>query len=261
LHQFGEALEAPLGFLPRGGTRRLDASCAYQPRPGKDGPLWWVRQMFLEHRYYRVTNYRGETESWRFFWAPLNVRMETGDRFEFNYVPSFEYLPQPFEIADGVTLPVGEYRFDRFRGEFRTSSHRRWEAGTTTWFGSFYNGRLLQQENYFRVTDRDGRWQAGISSEQNFGRLAQGSFVQRLWQANVTVAANPNLVWTSFLQYDTDSQNIGNNMRLRWTFKPGNDLFVVWNRGWQRLALAPGERGIVPDQDLLAVKLRWTIRR
>jgi hypothetical protein len=68
-------------------------------------------------------------------------------------------------------------------------------------------------------------------------------------------------VWSNFLQYDTESQNVGNNMRLRWTLKPGNDLFIVWNRGWQRLLLTPGELNVIPDKDVLAVKLRWTFRR
>jgi hypothetical protein len=258
LNQFGESLDAGLGFLPRPGTRRFDASCELKPRPSKSGPFRWVRQEFMEHRYYRVTNYQGITESWRFFWAPINIRLESGDRFEFNWVPWYEFLPQPFEISKGVTLPAGAYNFTRFRAEFETSSHRRWEFGTTTWFGSFYDGRLLQQSNYLRFTDRKGRWQAGLSSDQNFGTLKEGNFVQRLMQLNVVYAFNPNLVWSNFLQYDTESQNAGNNMRLRWTLKPGNDFFIVWNRGWQRLLLTPGELNIIPDKDVLAVKLRWT---
>ena len=66
---------------------------------------------------------------------------------------------------------------------------------------------------------------------------------------------------TNFLQYDTESQNVENNMRVRWTIKPGNDLFVVWNRSWQRLLLDPRELNIIPDHEVLAVKLRWTFRR
>ena len=69
------------------------------------------------------------------------------------------------------------------------------------------------------------------------------------------------MVLTNFLQYDTDSQNVGSNTRLRWTIKPGNDLFVVWNRGWQRLVPAPRDLSLVPDSELLAVKLQWTFRR
>jgi hypothetical protein len=80
-------------------------------------------------------------------------------------------------------------------------------------------------------------------------------------QLNLVYAFNPNLVLSNFLQYDTESQNVGNNMRLRWTLKPGNDLFVVWNRGWQRLLLSRNDLSVVPDKDVLAVKLRWTFRR
>ncbi len=261
INQFGEALDPALGFLPRPGTRRFDASCDFKPRPSKTGPFRWVRQEFMEHSYSRVTNYRGETESWRFFWAPINVSLESGDHLEFNFVPSYEFLPAPFEIAQGVTLPVGAYRFDRFRAELQTSRHRPWEFGTTTWFGTFYDGRLLQQNNYLRFTDRKGRWQVGFTTDQNFGALKEGKFVQRLLQTNVAYAFNPNLVWTSFLQYDTESQNVGNNMRLRWTIKPGNDLFIVWNRGWKRLILSRDDLSVVPDKDLIAVKLRWTFRR
>ena len=82
-----------------------------------------------------------------------------------------------------------------------------------------------------------------------------------MWQLNLTYAFNPDLVWTSFLQYDTESQNVGNNMRLRRTLQPGTDAFLVWNRGWQRLFLDPGELNLIPDQDLLAVKIRWTFRQ
>jgi hypothetical protein len=80
-------------------------------------------------------------------------------------------------------------------------------------------------------------------------------------QLNLVYAFNPNLIWSNFLQYDTESQNVGNNMRLRWTLKPGNDLFIVWNRGWQRLLLSRSDLNVIPDRDVLAIKLRWTFRR
>jgi hypothetical protein len=97
--------------------------------------------------------------------------------------------------------------------------------------------------------------------ENDFGHLPQGNFVQRLWQLQGAYAWNPNLVLSSFIQYDTESQNVGTNTRLRWTIKPGNDLFIVWNRGWQRLTLSPNETSIVPQSDVVAIKLRWTFRK
>lgn len=261
LNDFGEALIPGLGFLPRPGTRQFVASCQYKPRPSKNGAFGWVRQANFQHRFTRVTNHAGQVESWSFFWAPVNVQMESGDRFEFNWVPTFEFLPTPFQIAEAVIIPPGEYRFDRFRLEFQTSQHRWWEFGNTTWFGTFYSGRLLEQENYLRFTSPRGTWQLGVSSEQNFGDLEQGKFIQRLWQFNAAYAFNPDLVLTNFLQYDSESRNIGNNMRLRWTLKPGNDLFIVWFRGWKRLLTAREDLMVLPDSELLAVKLRWTFRR
>jgi hypothetical protein len=130
-------------------------------------------------------------------------------------------------------------------------------------FGSFYNGRLIQQETSVDWTSPRGRLQTGIGTEQNFGRLDQGSFVQRLWQLRVNVAWSPNVALTSFIQYDSESANLGQNTRLRWTLKPGNDLFIVWNRGWRRLYFSPRERdelSLIPDTELIAVKLRWTFR-
>ena len=258
--KFGESLEPALGFIPRPGIHRTDAACEFRPRPRKDGPFGWVRQQFMDHRFYRITNHRGLVESQRFSWVPVNVQMESGDRFSLNWLPTLEQLPVPFEIADGVTLPIGRYRFDRFVGEFETSPNRRTQFGNTSGFGTFYSGTLYQQSNYVRYTSARGGWQAGISVEQNFGQLPEGHFVQRLWQFNTTYAVSSYTSLTSFLQYDSVSQTVGNNLRLRWTLRPGNDLFVVWNRGWRRLYLSPSERSLSPDTELLAIKLRWTFR-
>jgi hypothetical protein len=135
------------------------------------------------------------------------------------------------------------------------------QAGSTTRFGTFYNGDLTQWEHYVKWTSPKGRLQFGLTTENNFGHLKQGNFVQRLWQLQSSYAWSPNLVLTSFIQYDSESQNLGTNSRLRWTIKPGNDLFIVWNRGWQRLILTPRDPSLVPDNELIAIKLRWTFRR
>ena len=261
LNQFGEALNPGLGFLPRPGIRKLDAVCRVKPRPGREGRLRWIRQAFVEHQYHHVSNERGQTESWSFLSSPIGLQLDSGDRFNLAFQPEFELLTAPFQIARGVTLPVGAYRFNRFRGEFSTSDHRPWQLGSSTWFGAFYDGRLLQQSDYLHYTTRGGRWQTGVSIDQNFGRLREGNFIQRLVQVNVARAFHPNLILTSFFQYDTQAASLGNNLRLRWTIRPGNDLFVVWNRNWQRLVLSPHDVSIVPDKDALTLKLRWTFRK
>ena len=259
VNQYGDALEPLLGFLPRPGVRRTSLGCNYQPRPSRDGPFRWIRQEFFENQYLRYTDSRGTVESWSYFMAPINLRFESGDRFEFNWYPHGETLLGPFEVAPGIFIPAGSYEFTRWRLEAQTSEHRPLQFGTTTWFGTFYNGHLTQWENYLRWTSPNGRIQLDLQTENDFAHLPAGNFVQRLWSAQAAYAWNPNIVLSTFLQYDTESQNIGTNTRLRWTIKPGNDLFVVWNRGWQRMITEPRVT-IIPQSDLLAIKLRWTFR-
>ena len=259
INQFGESFLPLLGFLPRPGTRQTDVGCNYQPRPSNGGPLGWIRQAFIENRYSRVTNPQGILESWDYFLAPINIQMESGDRFEANWVPHGEILLEPFEVAPGVEIPVGSYQFNRWRAEAETSPHRPLQLGNTSWFGEFYDGHLWQQINYMKWTSPRGHVELEVDTENDFGHLPQGNFQQKLWQVQGAYAWNPDLIFTTFIQYDTDSNLVGTNNRLRWTIKPGNDFFVIWNRNWQKVTPSPS-LSLVPESDLLAVKLRWTFR-
>jgi len=261
LHRYGEDMAPALGFLPRPGTRQFHVGCHYQPRPSKQGPFRWVRQFFFDGRYERVTNHRGITESWLYSLEPLSFQTESGELFEVDLEPQYELLAAPFEIVPGVIVPPGAYRFTRWEFTAESSSHRPLQAGAEVIAGSFYRGTLTQWRQYLRWTSPKGRLQLGVTAENNFGHLKQGKFIQRLWQLQSAFAWNPNVVLTSFIQYDTETQNLGTNTRLRWTFKPGNDLFIVWNCGWQRLITTPRDLTLIPDNEFLAVKLRWTFRR
>ncbi len=258
-NDFGEALDPGLGFLPRPGTRQYRLGAAYRPRPS-GGAFGWVRQFHFEFIPSLVENLEGVTESWEIFTAPFNVVTQSGAHIELNYDPQFEYLERPFEIAEGVVIPAGRYMFNRYRVQAETSDSRSWQLEGTVWFGEFYSGHLTQVSTEARWTSPTGHLSLGLEVENDFGRLPQGHFVQRLWQFRAVYAFTPNLVLSSYTQYDSESNDMGVNNRLRWTIKPGRDLFVVWNHGWHR-PFDAGLRDMAPVFDQLAVKLRWTFRR
>ena len=135
-----------------------------------------------------------------------------------------------------------------------------WRDAPSTTFGAFYSDRLTQSQNSIHWTAPRSRFQTALTVEQNFGRLREANFVQRIWQLQTAFAWNANLSLASFLQYDSESGNLGTNTRLRWTVKPGRDLFIVWNRGWQRLLTSRDDLRLAPDSVMVAVKLRWTFR-
>ncbi len=258
--EFGDGLNPALGFLPRPGTRWYTASLSYQPRPQQG---WWagsVRQFKFELEPQVVTDLGGTTQSWSVFTAPVNVEMQSGDGFELNWQPQFERLDTPFEIAQGVVIPPGSYRFDRFRVEVETSLHRPWQIAAQVWFGTFYTGRMDEWIPSLAYTTPGGHLQLKLSADLAFGDLPEGSFAERLWQLNVVYAFTPDLLLSAYTQYDNDSNNLGINTRLRWTIRPGTDFYVVWNHGW--LHPEGEERWSVfkPLSDQAVVKLRYTWR-
>ena len=258
VNRFGTALDPALGFLPRPGTTQYELGLAYQPRPAPAGPLGRVRQFFFEWSGLLVRNARGENETWTVFMAPVNVRMQSGDRFELNWAPEFQRLDAPFAVAEGIQIPPGAYRFDRFRVEAMTSETRSWRVGATVWLGSFYGGRLTETDVFGNLSAAGGRVRVELEAIDDFGHLPQGDFIQRLWLGKVYYAFSPDLLLSGFLQYESSSREIGLNARLRWTIRPGDDVFFVWNRNW-RQAISQRDT-IFPTSDQLVVKLRLTFR-
>jgi hypothetical protein len=61
------------------------------------------------------------------------------------------------------------------------------------------------------------------------GRLAEGRFAQALIGTGVRVSLSPYLQVNSYVQYVNESDSFGANTRLRWTFSPLGDLFIVYN--------------------------------
>jgi len=256
VNQYGGALGPALGFLPRPGTRQLAIGNAFQPRPAEQGPFGWARQFFFETYLTRVDDPAGRPESWRLFTAPFNVSLRSGEHLEMDFAPQFERLDQPFEVAKGVVIPPGRYRFDRYEVEAQSSAARPLRVGSYLWFGGFYSGTLTQWICFVYATALGGQLRVELNGENDFGHLPQGRFVQRLWQLKVLYAFTPDLAVSTFTQYDSEARGVGLNARLRWTLSPGRDLFAVWDRNWAQEPV-PGLR-LVPAADQLALKLRWT---
>jgi hypothetical protein len=107
--RIGEQFDPSLGFVRRKGVHYSRVGATYAPRP----ETTWIRQMFHELFVTYVRNTSGPWQSYDVFTAPVNWRLESGDRIEFNIRPQGENILEPFEISDGVVIPEGEYHFVR----------------------------------------------------------------------------------------------------------------------------------------------------
>ncbi len=226
--QLGDGFDPALGFVPRPNVRILNTSAVYQPRPTRPIAGLRVRQVFNEFFGTLVSGPTGRWESYRTFFAPINWRLESGDRIEANVVPTGERLLVPFEIADGITIPAGSYHWNRYRLEAGLAAKRRLSGQATWWFGDFYGGKL-DEMILTAAWKPTSLFIMELSATRNVGRLPQGNFTQNLVGTRVRVNVSPDLQLNSYVQYDNQSDSFGANTRLRWTFTPLGDLFVVYN--------------------------------
>jgi hypothetical protein len=138
--RIGRDFDPSLGFVPRRAVHLYNFRADNRTRISK-GPL---QQLVHEFGPTVATDLSGRWESYRVFFAPINWRLRSGDRFEFNANPTGERLAEPFEIADGVVIQPGTYQWRRYRLEAGTAQKRRLYTQVTWWFGGFYNGDLDQ---------------------------------------------------------------------------------------------------------------------
>lgn len=222
--RIGRNFEPSLGFVPRPGVQLWNVGIDHSPRFAH-GP---IRQMFFEFEPSLVTDLAGGWESYRLFMAPINWRLRSGDRVEFNVNPTGERLTEAFDVANGVIIPAGTYQWRRYRLELGTAQKRRLYAQLTWWFGGFYNG-LLDQVQWTGAWNPTSLVTIEFTGERNIGRLATGRFTQTVSGTRLRLNVSSDLSIASYVQYDTESRLVGTNTRLRWTLRPAADLFVVYN--------------------------------
>jgi hypothetical protein len=203
-----------------------------------------------------VTDLHNAVQTWEVFSAPLNVEFESGDKVEFNYMPQFERLTEPFEIEDGVIIPVGSYTMNRYGFQVETADKRPVVVAADVSWGEFYTGDRndLELEVFFKPSTHVF---ASVQYERNDVKLREGEFIAQVFTVRADYNFSPNISWANLVQYDTESRILGVQSRFRWILKPGSDLFLVLNRGWYR---QEWDNRYVRAFDKGSVKLQYTFR-
>ena len=248
--RIGRDFDPSLGFVPRRSVI-LYSGTADNRTLLHHGP---IQQLEHEFRPSLATDLAGQWESYRVFTAPINWRFRSGDRVELNINPTGEHLDESFEVADGVVIQPGSYQWRRYRVEFGTAQKRRLYSQITYWFGGFYGGDL-EQIIWSATWNPLPLVTLELTGERDHGQLPAGAFTQTLIGNRLRINVSPDLSVSSYIQYDTDSRAVGVNSRLRWTFTPVGDLFIVYNHNLRSI-----ENRWQLDSNQLLVKLQYAWR-
>ena len=249
--RIGDSFDPSLGFVPRNDVKFYASRIAYQPRPERAH----IRQMFEEFETFYVTDLKNEWQSYEVFTAPVNWRLENGDRFEFNFIWQGEKLDEPFEITDGVPISPGTYRWRRYRAEIATAAKRKIRGQISWGFGDFFDG-TLDHILYDTSWNPSGLLSFEITGEHDHGELKAGDFTIDLVGTRIRLNLSPDLQVSSFLQYETENSTFGTNTRMRWTIRPTIDLFVIYNHNLVEI----DHRWIRQSNEFL-VKIQYAFRK
>jgi hypothetical protein len=228
----GNDFNPEVGFVRRHDMRRSSALLRFSPRQKR---FTSVRKFFWSGSFDYIANGGGqlETRDWN---GEFAIEFQSSDRLSVDLTDNYEFLPRLFDIAPGITLPVGSYHFDNVHVQMNLGQRRKVSGQFALDRGSFYSGHKTT------ISLSRGRMGAGsrLSFEPtyllNLVDLEEGSFTNQLVGSRVTYTMTPQMFTSALLQYNSTSHAVSANVRLRWEYRPGSEFFIVFNEDRDTLA-------------------------
>jgi hypothetical protein len=222
----GDAFNPEVGFLRREAFRRSYAQARFSPRPRAST---WLRKYSLEQSIDYITDPDGRPET---------REVQTSWRFEFNngafswsdYTRSYELIRQPFEIARGVVIAPGGYTFHGVQSTYYVPPQWRFTGRFNGLIGSFYGG-TRREVGYDGRVELTPQFAVEPRVSVNWVDLPVGQFTTRLFGSRLTYTATTRAALSALIQYNSSNSTLSSNVRFRWEYRPGSDLFVVYSDG------------------------------
>jgi hypothetical protein len=221
----GEQFNPEIGFVRRPDIRRTLGEFRFSPRPRSMPSIRrWVGIAAVDY----FENGAGRVDA-REQSGEFAVEFQNADRVSVMYVDHYEFIPRPFRIATGVTLPVGGYNWQNVRLGFNARPQRRIAANLAFEHGTFYNGHrtaFSASRGRLAITPK-----FSIEPTYSVNRvdLVEGDFTTHLAGSRVTYTMSPWMFASALVQYNSGSDTLSANVRFRWEYQPGSELFVVYN--------------------------------
>jgi hypothetical protein len=248
----GRNFNPEVGFVPRVDMRRTKLHLERNPRPGR----WGIRMMEPMTNYTYITDQSGRMMSTQWH-LMVGTRFESGAYLNITHNRYFERIDNQFRVG-GVPIAPGDYRFHDSNISFNSDPSRRLSAGASYGPQTFYGGDRtdMSVNANLRVTSQ-------LATSASFSRndvdLPAGSFKADIASFQVDYAYSPTISLRSLTQYNSSSDQVSTSARLRWIFRPGSDLYVVYDEVRRDVVLTAAPfTDLVRDRQLL-VKMTYLL--
>ena len=226
-----------MGFLRRDNFRRTFVEGRFSPRPRS---IESIRQFRLTGSVdYVLTADTGLLET-RLNRLQFQTEMESSDRFGVTLNDNYELLLRPFDPPGAdFSIPVGGYAFKDLELSYALGQQRRVNGSVTLQRGGYFHGEITT------LGFRQGRIavlpQMSIepSISLNWIDTPLGKYRTDLAVTRINYAFNPRMFFSGLVQYNSADNSVSSNLRFRWEYSPGSELFVVFTEDRDTMTLRP----------------------
>ena len=225
-----------VGFLRRDNFRRTYVQGRFSPRPQSFDT---IRQFRVEGSVDYILLANSNLLETRQNQLRFQAELENSDQFGLTLNDNYELLLTPFTPGPGVTIPVGGHNFNDVELSYQLGRQRRVNGQVSLLRGGYFTGNITT------VGFRQGRIavlpQMSIepSISINWLDTPQGSFRTDLVVTRINYAFNPRMFLGGLVQYNSAFNTVSTNLRLRWEYSPGSELFVVYTEDRDSTPLRP----------------------
>ena len=223
--RIGDNFKPEVGFLRRDDMRKSFAQFRFSPRPASIASVrkfsWIGSITYIEDGPGRL-----ETRESR---GEFGIEFENSDALNVSYTDTYEFLDEPFRIVSGVTIPGGGYNFSTLALRFTMGQHRKASGILSIQQGSFFGGDKTAVGYSRGRVEISPQLAIEPSVSVNRVTLPVGSFTTNLVSSRLTYTLTPKMFVSGLVQYNSSRHSVAANVRFRWEYRPGSELFIVYN--------------------------------
>ena len=218
-----ENFNAEAGFVQRTGIRTTKGHFGPTPRPSTGSVKLFEPMYVLTLTTDQTNRLIGRTHH-----LMLGTTLRDDTFINVFYQRTLDVLDVPFRIRPDVTIPVGRYEMNEWFFTLNTSPGRRLYQRLTVSPVDFYGGSRLSVSAAAGVR-ASSRFSSEVQYNRNDVKMPWGNFLVNLSTLRVDYTFSPRMTIRSLTQYNTSTHEVSNNVRFNFIYRPGSDIYIVYN--------------------------------
>ena len=178
-------------------------------------------------------NQDGDQESMQYHMFTFETLFESGDRFFIDFHRNYERLFEPFDIRPDIIIPVGSYWHYDMLVMVDGAPHRKIAGEQFVRFSyqwGFFGGNLMELRVAPQIKLTDS-FSVDLIYALDDVDLPQGAFTSHVLNTRVNYAFSNKWLTSATVQYSNLDDFVNFRFRLNYIFRPGDDLFFIYNEG------------------------------